>query len=329
MVPSLIELLPLPGLTWRHLRGPEDAAAYVALVEACREMDQLDPLSTLGGIASVEETRAFFTTLPLTQALFVMREEQMVAAVRISWWTEADGTWLYPHVGRVHPAYRGSGIGTAMLRWAEATLRAVAAQHPTHGKGVFGANASSTEVTATALLVEEGYKPFWTGAQMEFTSFERLPELALPSPFPLRSVKSDQHRTVWEAIQRFWRDVPSAAPVPGEEDYQEFAAQVSTDPALCLVAWDHEQPVGVVLCRLANGCGIIDEVSVDPAYRRRGLAQALLVHALTDLQRRGIRRIRLHTDAANPTGARSLYEKLGFSTIKTYERYRKPLEQRG
>src|ERR1051326_2946107 len=158
MVPSLIELLPLPGLTWRHLRGPEDAAAYVALVEACREMDQLDPLSTLGGIASVEETRAFFTTLPLTQALFVMREEQMVAAVRISWWTEADGTWLYPHVGRVHPAYRGSGIGTAMLRWAEATLRAVAAQHPTHGKGVFGANASSTEVTATALLVEEGYK---------------------------------------------------------------------------------------------------------------------------------------------------------------------------
>jgi mycothiol synthase len=317
---------PPPELSWRHLGDPDDAARYVALVEACREVDHLDPLSTLEGIPSLEEVHARFAALPQANTLCALWKEQMVAVVRISWWTEIGGIWLYLHQGRVHPDWRGRGLGTALLRWAELRIRALAAQHPTNGKAMFGANASSTEVTAAELLMHEGYQPFWIGAQMELTSFERLPALAGPSPFPVRPVKPDQHRTIWEAVQRFWVGVATAVSVPDEADYQEFAAQVSSDPSLCFVAWDADQPVGVVLCRVANGCGIIDEVSVDAAHRRQGLAQALLVQALAELQRRGLQRIRLHTNAANPNGARSLYEKLGFSTIKTYPRYRKPIK---
>lgn len=43
----------LPEITFRHLYGPEDAPTYVALIEACREIDAIDPLSTLEEIPTV------------------------------------------------------------------------------------------------------------------------------------------------------------------------------------------------------------------------------------------------------------------------------------
>ena len=91
------------------------------------------------------------------------------------------------------------------------------------------------------------------------------------------------------------------------------------------MAWDRDQPVGMVLGRVSKGCGYIDEVSVDGAYRRQGIAQALMLYALTGLRERGVQRVRLHTDANNRHGARSLYEKIGFSMVKEFPRYRKPL----
>lgn len=52
----------------------------------------------------------------------------------------------------------------------------------------------------------------------------------------------------------------------------------------------------------------ISSVSVDPAFRRRGLARAVMGHLGAELTRRGIDRVELH---ATPDGRR-LYEQLGF-----------------
>ncbi len=142
----------LPEITFRHLYGPEDAPASVTLIEACREIDAIDLLSTLEEIPTVEEMRADFADRDPQNVLFALHGDEMIASIRLSWWTEADGTWLYLHLGRVVPQWRGRGLGTALLHWAEERIRALANEHPTNGKGVFGANASSTEKTATELL---------------------------------------------------------------------------------------------------------------------------------------------------------------------------------
>lgn len=315
----------LPEVAFRHLCGPEDAPAYVRLIEACREVDAIDPLSTLEGIPTVEEMRASFADRDPRNVLFALHGEEMIAALHLSWWTEADGTWLYLHLGRVVPAWRGHGLGTALLHWAEGQIRTLAAEHPTHGKGVFGANASSTETTATGLLLNEGYQCVHSNALMDFTDFGRLTEPSLPAKIGRRSVQPDQLRLIWESIARFWAGTLWGAPAPSEGEYQEFLHQPDLDLALWQVAWDRDQPVGMVLGRISKGCGYIDEVSVDRAYRRQGIAQALMLYALAVLREHGVQRVRLHTDANDRHGARSLYEKIGFRVVKEFPRYRKPL----
>jgi ribosomal protein S18 acetylase RimI-like enzyme len=322
---SLPDTPSLPEITFRHLSGPDDAAAYVRLIEACREIDAIDPLSTLEEIPTMEEMRTSFTDRDPQTVVFALDGDEMIAALRLSWWTEADGTWLYLHLGRVAPDWRGRGLGTALLRWAEDRIRTLAAEHPTNGKGVFGANASSTEKTATELLLNEGYECVHINAQMDFMDFGRLTEPSLPARIERRAVQPDQVRVIWEAIARFWAGTAWGTAVPSEEEYQEFLHQPDVDLALWEVAWDQDEPVGMVLGRISKGCGYIDEVSVDGAYRRQGIAQALMLYALADLHEHGVQRVRLHTDANNRHGARSLYEKIGFSVVKEFPRYRKPL----
>jgi len=315
-----------PEISFRHLHGPEDASAYVRLVEACREIDAIDPLSTLESIPTVEEMRAAFADDHPQNVLFALHGDELIASLRIFWWTEADGTWLYLHLGQVVPKWRRRGLGTAMLHWGEERIRVLANEHPTNGKGVFGANASSTEITATELLLNEGYRCVHTNALMDFTDFRKLTEPRLPAQIERRDVRPDQIRSIWEAIARFWAGTSWGTPVPSEEEYQEFLHQPDLDPTLWQVAWDQDQPVGMVLGRLSNGCGYIDEVSVEGTYRRQGIAQALILYTLAALSKRGVQRVRLHTDANNRHGARSLYEKIGFSVTKEFLRYRKPLE---
>lgn len=46
---DLEHLPPLPEVTYRLGHGEEDAALYVALLEACQHIDMIDPFSTLEG----------------------------------------------------------------------------------------------------------------------------------------------------------------------------------------------------------------------------------------------------------------------------------------
>jgi len=72
-----------------------------------------------------------------------------------------------------------------------------------------------------------------------------------------------------------------------------------------------------------RGRAVIDEVSVRPAWRRRGLARALLTRALRDLRSRGVAVVRLNTNAQFRTRARDLYTSLGFRVVKEFPHYRK------
>src|SRR5258708_8652859 len=178
--------------------GQEAPPASVTLIEACREMDAIDLLSTLEEIPTVEEMRADFADRDPQNVLFALHGDEMIASIRLSWWTEADGTWLYLNLGQVVPQWRGRGLGTAMLHWAEERIRALANEHPTNGKGVFGANASSTEKTATELLLNEGYRCLHINALIDFTYFGKFTQPRLPAKIELPSFTPDHLPFFWE-----------------------------------------------------------------------------------------------------------------------------------
>jgi hypothetical protein len=112
----------IPGLVFRHARLPDDLLGLVAVHERSTQADGVDPLSSREGIPTFDAMRANFTPSagfdPASDALIVEMEQQIVGYSRVTWWTERDGVWLYLTTGRLLPAWRGQGIGTAMLRWA-------------------------------------------------------------------------------------------------------------------------------------------------------------------------------------------------------------------
>ena len=60
-------------------------------------------------------------------------------------------------------------------------------------------------------------------------------------------------------------------------------------------------------------------------WRKRGLGEALLLHAFNEFYKRGMLTIGLGVDASNPTGATRLYQKVGMTVAVEDVLYEKEL----
>jgi len=81
------------------------------------------------------------------------------------------------------------------------------------------------------------------------------------------------------------------------------------DPTAWFLAESGDELLG---CALHWTTGWLKDLAVRETERGRGLGTALLLHGFTEFARRGVPRIGLKVDAANPTGAIKLYERHGF-----------------
>jgi ribosomal protein S18 acetylase RimI-like enzyme len=78
------------------------------------------------------------------------------------------------------------------------------------------------------------------------------------------------------------------------------------------VWWLAERDGELVGCALHWRTGFLKDLVVRASERGRGLGAALVQQGLAEFRRRGAEHVRLKVDAANPTGAVRLYERLGF-----------------
>jgi mycothiol synthase len=320
------------GLIFRNPYGEQDAEAQAAVHAGRAARDAVDPLSLYESIPTNEEVRLALAKAAAAQRL----DHQLVAEVNgqvvgcsaIESWHEEDGRWVYLIRGWVLPEWRGRGIGTGILRWGEQKSRQLAAAEHPGELFEFAGNASITEPEAAALLLHEGYFVAFTDLEMALDPAVPLPaEYPLPPAIEIRPALPEHIPLIAESIAEAYR---SEFPGNRFRDTQvEAAGQAAWysspvhDRALWQVAWDGDQVAGQVLPMIERGRAVIDEVSVRPAWRRRGLARALLVRALHDLRSRGEGVIRLNTGAEFRTRARDLYTSVGFRVVKEFPRYRK------
>jgi ribosomal protein S18 acetylase RimI-like enzyme len=82
------------------------------------------------------------------------------------------------------------------------------------------------------------------------------------------------------------------------------------------VWWLAERDGSLAGCALWWSSGWLKDVVVRESERGRGLGGALIRHGFAEFARRGVGRVGLKVDAANPTGAPRLYERLGFKTMQ-------------
>lgn len=320
-----------PEIVFRYFRGAEDFRAIVAVQEACRERDQVDVYSAREGIATVASLEHTYGTLEPESPdwLFAEVDGTVVGYAHVQWWTETGPLGVYLHLGWVVPIWRGHGIGRTLLRWAEQRSKEIHAYRAPHHAATFAANCSTTQTDAQRLLQHAGYEAVRMVSDMICLDSAHIPSMSnLPTGLTVRPIYAEEARQVYEALKDAWRGFRGVTPET-EEDYQAFLDDhVRTplfDSSLWQVAWDGDEVAGFVIAFLDRGVGKFPEVGVRKRWQRRGVGTALMSRAMQHLlQKREASQLRIITNAENPVGAKTVYERLGFRELKQHGLYRKP-----
>jgi GNAT superfamily N-acetyltransferase len=242
--------------------------------------------------------------------------------------------------GAVHPACRSSAVGIMLHDWAEQRARQLLPLSPPGARVVLQYNVFESDIPMRSLLAESGYRPVreWIHLRTE------LMEPPLPPAWPDGiSVRLMDQQRDWpavgaaleEAFVDHWGQTPLEQPVvesdleesgvyadgAGSDDENEYEDDpYSNSRDFCFVVLCGSDIAGVCLGNARTvewlDCGKVGSLSVRRPYRRRGIARALMLHALSEFYRHGIRRVVTDTDARSFTGANRLYEQLGMQVYR-------------
>jgi mycothiol synthase len=227
--------------------------------------------------------------------------------------------------GYVHPDFRGLGLGAYLVAWGETWTRERMPNAPEDARVVVQHYVNSANEAAQRLLKSLGYAPVRGVYVMETELDEALPQPHWPAGISMRTfVPGQDERAAFEAIEDAFRDM-WGRPRGTLERFVGRTEQPSFDPSLWFLAMDGDEIAGVTLCKTLAGEGWVDVVGVRRPWRNRGLALALLRHALAEYHRRGVRKVALSVDAESITGAPRLYGRAGMRVRESYAIYLKEL----
>ena len=244
---------------------------------------------------------------------------------------------------RVHPAFLGIGIGSALVTWAEEQSRRWIDRAPLDARVVFHVSANILDAKADDLFEHLGFSHIRTFWRMVIELQEEPRSPAWPEGISVRSIVGGQEErlaisAVYESFQDHWGFVPEPVEAYVDRWLYYINHNEDYDPDLWFMAVDAsngsgEQVAGISLCSKKSfddpGLGWVGSLGVRRPWRKQGLGLALLQHSFVELYRRGQRRIGLGVDAGSLTGATRLYEKAGMHsdprlTMDLYEKELRP-----
>ncbi len=320
---------PVEGLTLRHATTA-DWQVIAEVQNAARRTDGLDEVQTGETLAAEHPDSDSFR---LTRDVLLAEFEGKVVAFAFGYRVVRDGLLVGEGWGDVHPDHRRRGIGTVLARTNRDRLAAELAGDPRPGRRELRSYAMEQEPGAIALLRAEGFVPIRYGFEMRRFLTGELPARPLPDGIELRPVVADQHHAIFDADNEAFEDHWGHRP-PEEADFAVRFEGPEVDTSLWCVAWDGDRVAGVVMNAIYRAeneqLGIrrawLEHVSVRRPWRGRGLAKALCAASFRVLRERGMDEAWLGVDGANPTGAVQLYDGLGFTVVRRWEAYGRPLD---
>jgi mycothiol synthase len=225
---------------------------------------------------------------------------------------------------RLHPDLGDEAMAQALLGAMEARARERALP-----EAVVRGIAAEVDESIRRLYEANGYRLIRHSFRMEIELDTPPPEPQWPAGFAVRPFRpGEDDEAVYEAHQDSFADHWGFMRDPYDE-WRHWMLREPFDPRLWLLAEAEGALAGVCLCRPHeggdDGLGWVSVLGVRPAWRRRGLALALLRHAFVVFHGRGQRRVGLGVDAENVTGAVRLYERAGMSVVRRNDTYEKML----
>lgn len=226
-------------------------------------------------------------------------------------------------VGGVHPGYRGQGLGRALLAWQTERAAALRAARAAASAWLLQTQAGQADGSAARLYRRSGLEPVRYFLSMHAATAGGR---AAPVPASIR-------------VMPYSDDLRAAVHAAHEEAFADHWGHEGTDvdtwssrttghpkfaPGLSRIGLDGGQVAGYVLAYAPGDDSVYyGQVGTRRRWRGQGLASALLAGSLAAAAADGLPAAALDVDAASPTNAGAVYERLGFTAAPvpsvTYE----------
>ena len=298
-----------------------DAAALTHLMREIAIAAGADP-----GLTE-ESVRSWFSTGlvrdPGTDTRLVVQDGAIVAAAMLAP-PRADGDRV-DCFGGVMPDWRGRGLGRELLRWSVGRARQLRDMLAPGDAWTFDADAYSTETAALHLFERVGMQPvrYW----YEMRADLGRPARPLPRPdLPVIAFAAGYAAALHEAWNDAMADHVDSETLSLADWSRQELYLPGFRPDLTRLALHGDTVAAYVMVgEETPGRVRINGVGTRRAWRRQGLAGALLAEAMQAAADDGQQRASLGVDSESPTGAVSIYQRAGFEVRDAWISYRMAL----
>ena len=247
-----------------------------------------------------------------------------------------DGDHQKVHVeGSVDPARRGEGIGHRLVEAMAARADEVHRERHPELPARYSVSGLTSNDAQAALLADHGFvAERWNFVmRADLSRLDLGPELPeLPEGLRLLTYSPELDRAMLEAHNEAFLDHPDFTPWTEVEWKQWVSDSRNFRPELSLLVVEESAPDVVVAYIQSNEFdayfeatgrreAYVAKVGTRREHRGRGLAGALLRHALVRYREAGFDEASLDVDSENPTGALGVYERVGFEVESRWTNY--------
>lgn len=227
--------------------------------------------------------------------------------------------------GEVHPDARRRGVGQALLAWqlGRAAERLATELDPALPRRIdlFAADLSEDR---HALARAAGMTPVRWFSKMTRPLDDPVAHAVVPARLEMIAWADEWSDVALEAFNDAWRDHWGYEPMPPavwRHRTHEDAAFLRPASRLAI---EGDDVAGLVLCSEQAAVtgdegrtAWLDLIAVRRAWRKQGVASALIASTLVALADEGFHTAALDVDSDSPTGALGLYERHGFRVTRT------------
>lgn len=236
----------------------------------------------------------------------------------------------------VHPIYESSQLYLNLMAWAEEQVRTNIDHVPHSAPPTILTECIGQDAATRTHLEQLDFEPSRSIYRMRIDLNNSLPQPIFPEHISLKTfAEVNDLPKLYRADDEIFRDHWDYVSQPEEAALQEWQHWIDSyaniDFAYWYLAMDGDEIAAMSLCLPyligQEDTGHVYSLGVREAWRRQGLALALLYHSFRELKAVGRTHVTLTVDAENVNNATRLYEKAGMHVFEQTLIWKKTLRE--
>ncbi|MEO7913512.1 MAG: GNAT family N-acetyltransferase, partial [Roseiflexaceae bacterium] len=299
-----------------------------AIVDLCNAIEAIDQVGNGTSVAELQVDLANPMIDPERDLALWEDDSGKLAALGALWIHPANELieahfWMH-----IHPDARGSELDRDLADWGTQRLREIADARNLPARLRVGTRDDNAY--RIGIVERNGFQRDRFFFAMARLLDQPIDALLLPEGFTIRALDGENEVAAWiETFNLSFVDHWNHHDMTIERrehwmkslDYRPELDLVAVAPDGTLAAFSYCTIEAANNQRMGVREGWVSDLGTRRAYRRCGLARALLAESLRIFKQAGMDTAKLGVDAQNPNGALQLYESVGFQKVETWLSY--------